>query len=433
MSNPPPRSVLPLSFQQTGMIRNMTRYPECAEQYDLVCLFRVDGALDRASLVGAVDDVTQRHAMLRSVITPGDSGYEQCVADSASGRTTVREWGHRGMREVAAALAAERCATDEVLNGQPLFRSALHITADGTLLSFALHHLVYDGWSLSVIWRDLSEFYSARVEGRPARLNPLAYDYPDFIRDQRRSWPEVAGRSLGFWQAVTAGAPSAASWEPPARERPEGDTWQTVRHTFTLAPGSLSAVRRVARENRLSPSMVLLGATASAVARTTGQRDLLLGTDTAGRDSKRSWDVVGHCVNARLTRLRTTATDTPLRLSRRTGEAWQASEPHRHVYEDRILDACGGPEPLKVNFAGAAGDEFDAPRLGRAVLTALDVPLPARDRRPAQIRWQFTEDELRGRITYRPAKVAESAVRALASALTSAVGELSAEAGAGRG
>ncbi|MEU4982754.1 condensation domain-containing protein [Streptomyces sp. NPDC021969] len=433
MRNHSPRSVLPLSFQQAGMIRNMTRRPECAEQYDLVSLFRVDGPLDREALAAAVDDLTRRHAMLRTVVTAHDGGHGQYVADPPGRRLAVREWGDGGASDVAGALAAERCGADEVLAGAALFRAALHTTADGTLLSFALHHLIYDGWSLSVIWRDLSEFYAARTRGRPARLSPLTYDYPDFVRDQRRSWPELAERSMGFWRDVTTGAPSAVPWGPPPAKGAGADTWQTARHTFTAAPGSQAAVRGVARENRLSPSMALLGATAWAVARTTGQRDLLLGTDTAGRDRGRGWDVVGHCVNARITRLAAPPVDAPLRVACRAGEAWRSSEPHRHVYEDHVLDACGGPEPLKVNFAGAAGDEFDSPRLGPAVVTALDVPASARDRRAVQVRWQFTEQELRGRITFRPAAVAEGVVDELAAALASAVGELSTGAGEGRG
>ncbi|MET9356575.1 condensation domain-containing protein [Streptomyces sp. NPDC006617] len=432
MRNPSPRSVLPLSFQQAGMVRNMTRRPECAEQYDLVSLFRVDGPLDGDALAAAVDDLTRRHAMLRTVVTAHDGGHGQYVANSPCRRLAVREWEHRGASDVVEALAAERRGADEVLDGAALFRAALHTTADGTLLSFALHHLIYDGWSLSVLWRDLSEFYAARTLERPAGLSPLTYDYPDFVRDQRRDWPELAERSMGFWRDVTAGAPSAVPWAPPA-EGGCADTWRAARHTFTMNSGSQAAVRRVARRNRLSPSMALLGATAWAVARTTGQRDLLLGTDTAGRDRGRGWDVVGHCVNARITRLTAPHAESPLHLARRAGEAWRSSEPHRHVYEDHVLDACGEAEPLKVNFAGAAGDEFNSPRLGPAVLTALDVPVPARDRRAVQVRWQFTEEELRGRITFRPAEVAEGVVDELATALASAVGELCTGAGEGRG
>ncbi|WP_242483112.1 condensation domain-containing protein [Streptomyces sp. HSG2] len=408
----------------------MVRYPDCAKEYDLVCLFRLEGAFDQACLIRAFDDLIRRHAMLRTVIGLGEEGYEQHVHGSAVVNMAVRHWGDRRAHDVAEALAAERCGADEVLNGHPLFRPALHTTADGVVLSVTLHHLIYDGWSLSVIWRDLSEFYAARTEGRSARIDPLSFSYPDFVREQRRLWPERARRSMDFWRSTLAGAPPAVPWDPPAQWRPEGSTWQTFRREFGDAcPGALYAVRQVARENRISPSMVLLGATAAAVAHATGQRDLLLGTDTAGRDGgKDAWNVVGHCVNMRVTRLRIELADTPITLARKAGEAWRASEPHHHVYEDRILEVCGEPEPLKVNFAGTAGDEYEMPHLGHAVVTALDTPTPSHDRRPVKLRWHITGDGLRGSVTYRPAKVSERAVSDLTSALTSVIRELRTEA-----
>jgi hypothetical protein len=96
----------------------------------------------------------------------------------------------------------------DVAAGHPLFRArVIEVEAGVHVLAVTIHHLVYDGLSFPVLWRDLSELYAARLAGRPADLPPLWRSYADYAEWQRDSWPALAARALPFWTAVVDGSP----------------------------------------------------------------------------------------------------------------------------------------------------------------------------------------------------------------------------------
>src|SRR5436305_670278 len=80
------------------------------------------------------------------------------------------------------------------LTAAPLLRARL-VRLDGEchLLSFVLHHIVSDGWSLDVLLRELAQLYTAFAERAPSPLSELPVQYADFALWQRR-W--LAGDGL---------------------------------------------------------------------------------------------------------------------------------------------------------------------------------------------------------------------------------------------
>jgi len=72
-----------------------------------------------------------------------------------------------------------------------------------------MHHIVSDGWSISIFVRELSALYRAYCLGGPADLEPLPIQYADYAQWQRR-WlsEEVLSRQGTYWQRALQGAPS---------------------------------------------------------------------------------------------------------------------------------------------------------------------------------------------------------------------------------
>ena len=53
------------------------------------------------------------------------------------------------------------------------------------VLVLVMHHIVTDGWSLGVLFRELGVLYEAYSKGEPSPLAPLPIQYADFAVWQR--------------------------------------------------------------------------------------------------------------------------------------------------------------------------------------------------------------------------------------------------------
>lgn len=83
-----------------------------------------------------------------------------------------------------------------------------------------MHHIVSDGWSLGVLWRELAVLYPAHVHGELSPLAALRYQYVDFAVWQR-TWlrGEVLAAQVQYWKAHLADAPTLLNL-PTDRPRP---------------------------------------------------------------------------------------------------------------------------------------------------------------------------------------------------------------------
>ena len=72
-----------------------------------------------------------------------------------------------------------------------------------------MHHIVSDGWSIAVLFNELSVLYRAFVRGESDPLPELAVQYPDYAVWQRH-WMqgEVLKQQAEYWKTTLAGAPA---------------------------------------------------------------------------------------------------------------------------------------------------------------------------------------------------------------------------------
>jgi len=61
---------------------------------------------------------------------------------------------------------------------------------DEHILLLVMHHIVSDGWTMAVFWRELSVLYGSFCAGRPSPLPELPIQYADFAVWQRNRWTE---------------------------------------------------------------------------------------------------------------------------------------------------------------------------------------------------------------------------------------------------
>ncbi|HEX2210502.1 MAG TPA: condensation domain-containing protein, partial [Longimicrobium sp.] len=312
--------------------------------YNSPLALRVHGALDAPALERALAEVVRRHQALRSVIRPVDGGEaEQVVlpagafhlpADDLSALPEDRR------EEQAARIVHDEMVRPFDLAAGPLFRARLlRIAADEHVLVLAMHHVVSDGWSLGVLFRELGALYEAFARGAPSPLQPLPLQYADFAAWQREHWTEERlGAQLEWWRKALAGAPAVLEI-PADRPRPAVQSHRGARLRVVFPDALAEGVRTLARREGATPFMVMLAAFYVLLSRATGEEDLVVGSPVAGRTRAETEGLIGFFVNTLPLRARLDGDPSFTALLRRVREATLGAYQHQELPFERLVEA----------------------------------------------------------------------------------------------
>ena len=166
---------------------------------------RARGVLDAAALERALNALVARHESLRTSFPAVAGEPVQRIAPSAPIQMPVVELAE--LPEPQREAEAQRLALEEArhpfdLAQGPLFRTQLlRLGSEDHLLLLTLHHIVSDGWSMGVLFRELGVLYEAFTTGTAAALPELPIQYADYAAWQR-DWLQgpVLEAQLSYWR-----------------------------------------------------------------------------------------------------------------------------------------------------------------------------------------------------------------------------------------
>ena len=199
----------PLSFAQERLWFLHQLEPD-SPAYVMPYAWRHD-RLDVEALRRAFEALVARHESLRTSFPAVDGVPHQHVHPPATWELPVedaRTLDADARARVLARVEARVQRPFDLATG-PLLRAELvRVGDDAHMLFVAVHHIITDGWSQELLWRDLWAAYEALVAGRAPALPALPVQYVDYAVWQR-SW--LAGaeldRQLAYWTERLRGAP----------------------------------------------------------------------------------------------------------------------------------------------------------------------------------------------------------------------------------
>ncbi|WP_067510178.1 non-ribosomal peptide synthetase [Actinoplanes sp. TFC3] len=290
---------LPLSVGQQGLWFLAELDPGSVE-YNAPRVLRLTGELDLEALRAALDGLVARHEALRTTIGEVEGRGIQVVHEP--GRVPVEVVDLSGLSSVERAAEVDRCLEREAstpfdLRRGPLLRVCLlRLSGEEHVVVLGLHHIVGDGWSIGILVDELTAGYAAHLRGERAELPDLPVQYADFAvwQQERLTRPEVAGQ-VDYWRRQLAGLAPADL--PTDRPRPPVRGFTGAVHEFSM-PGSLAErVTELGARCGATPFMVLVAASQLLFARYSGQRDIAVGSVTAGRGRAELDHLIGYFSN----------------------------------------------------------------------------------------------------------------------------------------
>ncbi len=179
---------------------------------------RLRGPLDVNALEQAVTEIVRRHEALRTRFVSEDGRPLQVIEESQPVRLAIVDVSDE---ETAPRLVAEEGRRPFDLRRAAPFRAILlRLGDEDHIFQIVVHHIVFDEWSKTILFDELSTLYAAYHEGRPSPLPEPRLQLADFAEWQRSRLTEDAlAGELAHWVRELAGLP--ASLDLPAdRARP---------------------------------------------------------------------------------------------------------------------------------------------------------------------------------------------------------------------
>jgi amino acid adenylation domain-containing protein/non-ribosomal peptide synthase protein (TIGR01720 family) len=318
--------------------------------YNMPSTLRLRGPLDAAALEKALDEIVRRHEVLRTAFPGVDGKPVAVVAPRRPTGLAVEDLQDLPAAERwSAALGRARREAQQPfdLARGPLLRAVLvRLDARDHVLLLTFHHIVTDGWSEGVFYRELEMLYAAFSKGRPSPLTALPIQYADYAAWQRDLLQgEALEAQRGYWRRALAGAPLTLDL-PADRKRPAVRTHRGAKQRLLLGEDVSDLLRVLGREEGATPFMTMLAAFNVILMRYTGQEDVLVGTPIANRQRLEIENLVGFFVNTLVLRSDLSGDPTFRELLRRVRGVALDAYAHQDLPFERLVEDLRPPRDL---------------------------------------------------------------------------------------
>jgi amino acid adenylation domain-containing protein len=331
----------PLSFAQQRLWI-LDRLTPGGSTYNVPYAYRLGGGVSVGALENALTEIVRRHEVLRTTFTAVDGAPLQNVGPPLRVNVGIRDLRSvpEGDRESAAMLELhEEAHRGFDLERGPLMRVTLiRLSDEESLLVLVFHHIVFDGWSESIFFRELSALYETSPRGAKDVLPDLPIQYGDFVLWQRE-WlqGEVLGKQLAYWKEKLGG--SLPVLELPAdKTRPAVQTHKGLTEFMTIPAPLYAALTQLGKEEGVTLFMTLLSAFNVLLSRYSGQEDLIVGTPVAGRTRMEVEGLTGFFVNTLVLRTDMGGNPTFRELLKRAREVCLGALEHQEVPFEKIVE-----------------------------------------------------------------------------------------------
>ncbi|MCA1612743.1 MAG: amino acid adenylation domain-containing protein [Acidobacteria bacterium] len=332
---------LPLSFAQQRLWFLHQLEPESAA-YNMPEAVRLRGQLEVAVLRQTLGELVRRHEVLRTTFTVADGEPFQVIAPPQPFGLPVVDLSD--LPEAAREAEARRLAAEEAwrpfdLRRGPVMRAGLlRLGAEEHVLLLTLHHIVSDGWSVSILVNELATLYNAFSKGEPSPLREMPIQYADFAVWQRE-WlaGETLERQLSYWQKQLGNNLPTLDL-PTDKPRPPAQSFRGARHLFTVPHGLTQELRQLGQREGASLFMTLTAAFQLLLSRYSGMTDIAVGTPIANRTRVETEGLVGFFVNTLVLRGDLSGDPRFRGLLRRVREAALEAYAHQDLPFEKLVE-----------------------------------------------------------------------------------------------
>ncbi|MGB8195200.1 MAG: amino acid adenylation domain-containing protein [Chitinophagaceae bacterium] len=331
---------IPLSFAQERLW--FVHQLQGSIQYHMPWIFRLTGAVDIAALKAAFRTIVNRHEVLRTiiteengigrqVITPADQWQLQYVdSEDIHARGTTYE-------DYVSGFIAQPFD----LSQDPALRAVLiSLSAEEHVLVMVLHHIAFDGWSISIMVEELAELYRSRLQNSTAVLKKLPVQYADYAIWQRQHLSgELLETKLAWWKQQLNGVEALNLQTDHQRAAVQSIKGGIVHRT--IEKEQHQKIIELSKQQGTTLYMTLLSVFKILLNRYSGQTDICVGSPVAGRDQQEIEGLIGFFVNTLALRSDLSEKISFEELLQRVRQTTLNAYEHQDVPFEKVVETVG--------------------------------------------------------------------------------------------
>ncbi len=177
------------------------------------------------------------------------------------------------------------------------------------ILFLGMHHIISDGWSLKVLWEELTLVYNSLQQRKEVDLTPLPIQYTDFSIWQLDQLKGVTlQKQEEYWRNQFSGEILTLDL-PTDWPRPKIQKYSGASVSIDLEENLSLAIEELAHQENITAFMVLLTAWNILLSKYSGQDNIVVGAPIANREHNQTENLIGFFVNTLA--LRTDLSNSP--------------------------------------------------------------------------------------------------------------------------
>lgn len=265
--------------------------------YHIVSTLKIAGDFSPNVFEKAIQLLIYRHESLRTSFILINGEPQQKILQNRPFDWEFKDWTNKPDEEILETIAKERKAFD--LEKSPLVRSKVYkLSPNEYILELEIHHIICDGWSMSLLAKECLEYYSDLAKGLQPSIEPLPIQYKDYAGWQNNLLrSENNSKNLDYWRQKLDNGQLTRVHLPTDFKRPQIKTFKGSHLSWTFDRETISKLRKICQENEITLFMALVAAVKILLYRYSGQHDITIGTEIATRNHPQLQSLIGLFLN----------------------------------------------------------------------------------------------------------------------------------------
>ncbi|NOQ72619.1 MAG: amino acid adenylation domain-containing protein [Crocinitomix sp.] len=279
----------------------LDKFEEASGIYNMPFQIELDNQYNLNVLEEAIQKTVERHEILRTVFKEVSGELVQIVQAFEEIKVEIVKKDFSAKKSPINAvenhIAKDAYLTFDLEKG-PLFRACLFDLAENHhVLYFNMHHIISDGWSMEILYRDVMANYEALIKGERPNLPKLEIQYKDYAAwQQKQNSSELFEKCRTYWKSIFKDSLSIIDL-PSDNSRPVFKTYNGANLGKHLTEELTGNINAFSKENDVTLFMSLLASWNVLLYRYTSENNLIIGTPVAGRSHADLEDQIGFYVN----------------------------------------------------------------------------------------------------------------------------------------
>ncbi|MEM9916804.1 MAG: amino acid adenylation domain-containing protein [Bacteroidota bacterium] len=310
--------------------------------YNVPGVYMIKGDFKAKLFKKAIFKIVNRHEILRTTFFTEEGVLMQKVRPFSNRYLHIDEFDLTSWpspEDYLTDMVAEEYRTEFDLENGPLIRVRLaKLDEERTAFILTLHHIIADGWSMQLFFKELLQSYHAYSQNTLPALPELTIqhkDYSEWLHTRLKS--EQITNLRTYWHQQFEDDIPILDF-PTDLPRPALKTYNGSNHTFEIPKQLTESLKRFNKEQDLTMFTSLLGGAKALIARYTQQTDIVFGTVIAGREQLELQNQIGFYSNTLPLRTQFETTDTITQFLQNVKEVVMGAFKHQSFPFDFLVD-----------------------------------------------------------------------------------------------